>query len=59
MKETCKLPAANLSLMRVVHHLLLKAKLAPKQVSQIESKFFPQSNRSATIYRRKLEERKK
>lgn len=59
MKETCKSPAANLSLDRVVHHLLLKGKLAPKQVSQIETKFFPQANRSATIYRRKLEERKK
>ena len=59
MKETCKSPAANLSLNRVLHHLLLKGKLAPKQVSQIESKFFPQANRSATIYQRKLEERKK
>ena len=59
MKETCKLPAATLSLSRVVRHLLLKGKLAPKQVSQIESKFFPQANRSATIYQRKLEERKK
>lgn len=59
MKKTCKLPAANLSLMRVVHHLLLKASLAPNQVSQIESAFFPQAKRSTTIYRRKLEERKK
>lgn len=59
MKKTCKLPAANLSLMRVVHHLLLKAPLAPNQVSQIESAFFPQAKRSTTIYRRKLEERKK
>ena len=59
MKETCKLPAANLSLSRVVHHLLLKGKLTQKQIAQIESKFFPQANRSATIYQRKLEERKK
>lgn len=58
MKDTCKLPAANLSLSRVVHHLLLRGKLSPKQVSQIETKFFPQANRSATLYQRKLEERK-
>lgn len=59
MKESCKMPAARLSLMRVVRHLLLNAKLAPNQVSQIETKFFPQANRSATIYRRTLEARKK
>lgn len=59
IKESCKLPAANLSLMRVVHHLLLKAKLSSSQVSQIEAKFFPQAKRSATIYRRTLEARKK
>lgn len=59
MKDNCKLPAATLSLMRVVHHLLLKAQLVPKQVSQIHSKFFPRAKNAATIYRRKLEERKK
>lgn len=58
MKDTCKLPAANLALGRVVHHLLLRGKLEHKQISQIESKFFPKANRSATIYRRKLEKRK-
>lgn len=36
----------------------LRGKLSPKQVSQIETKFFPQANRSATLYQRKLEERK-
>lgn len=59
VKENCKLPAATLSLMRVVHHLLLKPQLVPKQVSQIQSKFFPRAKNSATIYRRKLEENKK
>ena len=59
MQNECKKPAASLSLSRVVHHLLLKGKLTPKQISQVEAKFFPQANRSATIYQRKLEERKK
>ena len=59
MKDNCKMPAATLSLTRVVHHLLIKADLASKQISQIESKFFPKIKRSETIYRRKLEDRKK
>lgn len=59
MKEKCKLPAANLSLMMVVRHLLIKAQLVPKQVSQIRMKFFPRTKAAETVYRRKLEERKK
>ena len=58
-KDTCSVPAANLALTRVVHHLLLRGKVSPKQLSQIESKFFPSSKRSATLYQRKIEERKK
>lgn len=58
-KNTCEIPVAELALTRVVHHLLLRGNISAKQVAQVESKFFPNSNRSATLYQRKIEERKK
>lgn len=58
-KDTCDIPAANLALTRVVHHLLLRGKISPKQVAQLESKFFPDAKRSATLYQRKIEGQRK
>lgn len=58
-KDNCAIPAANLALTRVVHHLLLRGKLSSKQVATLESKFFPNTKKSGTIFQRKIEERKK
>ena len=58
-QETCSIPVANLALTRVVHHLLLKGKLSPQQISLFESKFFPQTKKAATLYQRKIESQKK
>ena len=58
LKSSTKRSTAQLALLRVVRHLLIKGGPNIKQAAQLEQEFFPYSNHAATLYSRKNYQKK-